>query len=243
MMKIEKANKSSSAGTTAEQRTDVDDKHVSQPIAKPIVSGCRARPILFSTPMVQAILEGRKTQTRRGVKFPKDFVGGNAIFDNQPFGLKYESTDFLGCLKRLFPKWQIGDVLWVRETWTLSELNIKYRADGEFNQEDYELGVVNKWKPSIFMPREAARIFLKVTNIRVERLQDITEEDAVNEGISFNSNSIQSGYGVSGSTVHVSAISAFKALWQKINGVESWDENPWLWVIEFETCERPLDSH
>jgi hypothetical protein len=169
------------------------------------------RPILMSTPMVQAIIAGTKTQTRRIVK------------------------DINKC------PYKAGDILWVRETYCditnykqeplFSSINgnFVYKANTDFIGE-------HKWKPSIFMPKEASRISLLVKNIRVEKLQDISESDAVAEGIihtvDTKGNSI---YKVQGYPQYeYSAILAYKSLWESINGVGSWESNPFVWVVEFE---------
>ena len=174
------------------------------------------KPILFSTPMVQAILGDRKTMTRRIVKFPKDFDGRN-VYSNDPHGLKYSRSDDM--IERLFPKYKVGDVLWVRETFqTLPPNMVFYKADKENK-------ATGNWKHSIFMPREAARIFLKVTRVRVERLQDISGEDAMKEGVKIESMwplCIGDSY------------RAFSILWESINGKGSWDANPWVFVYDFE---------
>lgn len=168
------------------------------------------KPILFSAPMVQAILKGQKTQTRRVVKDP------HAI-DLLEMGQPNNALSL--CSRRP------GDILWVRETWQHTKvLNLHptddcygyvYRADGQ-PWEDYEGWT---WKPSIFMPKEACRIFLKVTDVRLERLQSISEADARAEG--FDS------------------VDSFFALWQKLNGTESLAANPWVWVYEFEVISKP----
>lgn len=177
-------------------------------------------PILFSTPMVQAILEGRKIMTRRIVKFPKDY-DGKAVFNNGHFGLKYSSNEFNGCVHRLGPKWDAGDLIWVRESWNcisyLNPDNTEYayffKADGgdEFS----------KWKPSIHMPKAACRIWLEVTDVRVERLQDISAEDIKAEGVYYTID------------YYPSLLEKWKELWIRIKGPESWDVNPWVWVVSF----------
>lgn len=173
------------------------------------------KPILFSTPMVQAILNRLKWQTRRVVKPQPDSRGprtANVLFE-----------DWHG--KEIRPKYKAGDILWVRETWQHTKvLNLHpvdanygyvYRADAQ-PWEDIEGW---KWKSPIFMPKEACRIFLKVTDVRVERLQSISEADAKAEG--------------------VDSVDSFFALWQKINGTESLAANPWVWVYEFESIPKP----
>ena len=146
------------------------------------------------------------------------------------------------------PLAQIGDILWVRESFQYSDeldepfwYKQKYKED--YTQEAFER---IKWKPSIHMPKEAARIFLEVTNVRVERLQDISEEDAIAEGIKKTwinddikqckfKNYINDGKGSK------SAIDSFFSLWKKINGEDSLNVNPLVWVYEFKVVEKPKD--
>jgi hypothetical protein len=164
-------------------------------------------PILFSTPMVQAILEGRKTQTRRVIQpQPKvinkhDFKWKNLCYSGM--------TEIHGGTFRLQnPYGWPGDLLWVRETFQIIPPNsIFYKADKENK-------VKKGWKPSIHMPKEAARIWLQIKDVRVERLQQISYADAKAEGVEYPHN--------------------FYDLWLKINGPLSWDANPWVWVVEFE---------
>lgn len=185
------------------------------------------KPILFSGEMVRAILEGRKTQTRRIVKFPNDFTGN--IYNNYPFGIKYSSNDFEGCVKRLNSKWEIDDTLWVRETCQYSDSSVNFNPGWVYRATDPDWETMEgwKWKPSIFMPKRACRIFLKITDIRVERLQDINTDALKAEGINYTMD-----YGPI-------LFENFKELWQRINGQENWKTNPFVWVIKFERCERP----
>jgi len=173
------------------------------------------KPILFSTPMVQAILDGTKTQTRRIVKEPKGFIG-KWLFQN---------VDYVRTRVKC-PYGKVGDVLWVRETFTNSEEYpfIFYKADAD--------DVSIKWKPSIFMPKEACRLFLQVKNIRVERLQDISEQDAIAEGAKHGR-----FYGLG--QIGGSTREGFFELWETINKKGSVNKNPWVWVIEFEKIEKP----
>lgn len=176
----------------------------------------KLKPILFSTEMVQAILEGRKTQTRRVVKFPADFTG--EVFDNAPYGLKYSSSFYEGTIQRLAYALP-DDIFWVRESFNVSDGTTKfyqYKADHKNPESE-------KWKPSLFMPKEACRIFLKVKAVSVERLQQISRGDAMSEGCPFPN--------IARTT---DPIGWFKELWEKINGKDSWNQNPWVWVIEFE---------
>lgn len=172
-------------------------------------------PILFSGKMVQAILKGWKTQTRRVVKFPADY-DGKSVWSNGIYGIKYSSNEFEGCVKRLSAKWQIGDLLWVRESSCKNNTQTGWPYMYKASEETHYVNHI-KWKPSIHMPKAAARIWLEVTNVRAERLQDISEEDAKAEGIES----------------WIDAIDNFKQLWQSINGQENWEANPWVWVVEF----------
>jgi len=204
------------------------------------------KPILFSGEMVKAILAGRKTQTRRVIKFPKGnpvdvtrFIGR----DDKPNG-EYGFHISERVISHHFkcPYGKIGDQLWVRETWraeagSLTDQSkpypfIYYRAT-DHNEIDGFTKLYPKWKPSIHMPRAASRINLKITDIRVERLQDISEQDAKAEGVEclpdFKPTTMYPPY----STV-------FKKLWDSINGKPradgvdiSWGANPWVWVPEF----------
>ena len=196
-------------------------------------------PILFSTEMVKAILEGRKTMTRRVVKPQKNqkewltdsllnkaksaiFLQGGAQIEH-PFG---GPLTFIKC-----PYGEPGDLLWVRETWQTAQSNTFYLADGEVQS------AVFKWRPSIHMPKEAARIWLQVEEVRVERLQAISEEDAIAEGVTSNFNPLFQEWRyydyMDIESEWRSAVSSFRSLWYKINGIESWHENPWVWVIKY----------
>lgn len=189
----------------------------------------KSKPILFSTPMVQAIFDDRKTQTRRIIKpQPKDdlsFLGWKLPeYVQVAFG-RGVKTDSL----HKFPFGQVGDVLWVRETWQNSENNVYYHYKADFTEPG------KGWKPSIFMPKDAARIWLKITDVRVERLNDISAEDSQKEGITWNQ-------GEEWEAKYQNAYSyKFKMLWDSINGEESWNANPWVWVIEFERIEKPSE--
>lgn len=215
-----------------------------------------AKPILFDTDMVRAILDGRKTVTRRLVK-PQQVIGLGC--DKCPNNMPQE---YIKQKEMLFKPWcdmsdnelisaiykppyEPGDILYVRETWTLKEFYdgealIKFRAGGNIGI-DYECEgdtynklvkyAHDKWVPSLFMPKEAARIFLKVTDVRVERLQDMDKMDALKEGID-NRLCINLSH----------ALTKFKKLWNstiKKSDIDlyGWDVNPWVWVIEFERIE------
>lgn len=179
----------------------------------------KERPILFSGPMVRAILEGRKTMTRRVVK-PNLFIERNG--GNLPPIEQSHAYFGVFCSRHVScPYGQPGDRLWVRETWArgMTDEELYYRAtDKEITDEEREEGM--RWKPSIHMPRWASRITLEVTEVRVERLQGITEADSVAEGIK----PLQGG-----------AVSDFRLLWDHLNASRGygWDANPWVWVVSF----------
>lgn len=180
----------------------------------------KSTPILFSGPMVKAILDGRKSQTRRIV----NGRGKIAVIHQScgPMVLeKYDPKDECGFQVK-YP-YTVGTLLWVKETFLNNALEgyepvYLYRADGDDKPED------RKWKPSIFMPRKASRITLEVTGVRVERLQDISDDDCIAEGCI--------GDEVDGADQPLPTM-CFQFLWQSINGPESWEKNPWVWVIQF----------
>lgn len=216
----------------------------------------KERPILFSGPMVRAILDGRKTQTRRVVKFP--------IYD-RGFGCEISGSELNGELVQdpgLCPYGKPGDRLWVRETFVL-ESTEQYHGDHEIPddgrptkpicdeyEDEYLLiphyratepephivpyeGVADewddrtRWKPSIFMPRWASRILLEITNVHVERLNEITKKEALKEGVDQEI--------VNGVVPH-NPKRAFKDLWESINGKGSFDDR-WVWVVEFKRLD------
>lgn len=203
------------------------------------------KPILFSTLMVQAILDGRKTQTRRIVKYPKKItnplIGFSAFTGNDLFEVRgvHENGQYGGSLFKL--KYKKDDILWVRETWHPKRHNMPTGFKYEYKATAEEDGnpTDEPWKPSIFMPKEACRIWLKVTKVRVERLNDISEEDAMNEGVELND---QGWRCYSGGGMKNTARQSFISLWNSINGKTfPWDSNPWVFVYEFERTDKPIN--
>ena len=208
----------------------------------------RVLPILFNTEMVRAILDGRKTVTRRILKHDT-----RALLDS-PFCKKHPEVPDKQIIEKLCKSpYEQGDVLYVRETWCSRYDGEKYfyLADKCTKREEKKLldyGEV-KWRSSIHMPKEAARIFLKVKDVRLERLQDITEKQAESEGLKFKAMycpkddtfvEIQNPSIDSGATYK----NGFAKIWNstiKKSDIEKygWNANPWVWVIEFERCERP----
>lgn len=187
-------------------------------------AGVSLIPILFSTPMVQAIMDGRKTQTRRTVKTPRHKLAAgfkiNSTIDGshkwpEAIDENERGLEGNGCNMEC-PYGKPGDILWVRESWRGTPGDYVYKA----NCSDTWVKL-HSWRPSIHMPFEACRTFLMVKSVRLERLQDISEEDARVEGIPNAAYSI-------------TPKESFSRIWKSINGPESWDANPWVWVVEFE---------
>ena len=191
------------------------------------------KPILFNKEMVRAILDGRKTCTRRIIKAEKvDNVLNSPARKSNP---DIPDAQFIKCLVDM--KYEPGDILYVRETWYKSPLRYMYRADYSNTEQFYTDGkeVNIKWHPSIHMSKEAARIWLRVTDVRVERLQDITIDDIRGEGLS--------SVAVHAGDMEI-ALEEWKMLWNstiKKSDIDryGWDANPWVWAIEFERCEKP----
>jgi hypothetical protein len=223
------------------------------------------RPILFSGPMVRAILEGRKTQTRRVVNLPKDTEWAYEVEVERRGDFEIAmAANYSGKQQvlRFCPYGKPGERLWVRETWAHCFLRRDYtdeyvsvagyvgspKPDHVAYKADVDLGDFSgKWRPSIHMPRWASRIALEVTGVRVEQLQEIGEGDAIQEGVEHLSaglvlnpwrNYLQ---GKPGEMVqHCScARRSFQTLWDSINGKRGigWKENPWVWVVEFRRVE------
>ena len=226
-------------------------------LQKTPVSGSRFVPMLFSTDMVQAILNGTKTETRRIVKFKEAYTYTvNGKF-KEPTIQKLDNSQK--------SKVDVGDIIWVRETfsnelWTVDvnfyeEIKTIYKAsDYKKILHDMNCDHTNfiKWKPSLFMPKDACRLFLKCTSLRVQRLQDIDEQSSINEGIEnlsadeYNVNLFRN-YLRSDNEINykdfttTNPIASYQTLWQKINGKDSWDLNPYVFVYKFERIERPHD--
>ena len=182
----------------------------------------KERPILFSAPMVRAILAGAKTQTRRALRgfYPPN----RPEYDSESGRLEWFNGDEVVCGMRC-PYGQPGDRLWVRETWAvphrydhLGPSNIPVLGvPTHYAATEYRGGLL--WRPSIHMCRWASRITLEVTDVRVERLQDISTVDCWAEGIAASPD--------------VDPVHEYRDLWESINGPGSWDVNPWVWVVEF----------
>jgi hypothetical protein len=207
------------------------------------------RPILFSGEMVRAILDGRKTQTRRIFK-PENINIGQHIAGGFYYHTFAKNKGGVYCNGQgqfnpeswlhYCPYGQPGDKLWVRETWQANDVDIerKDKSAIEYRATSF-VETLDGWKPSIHMPRWASRILLEVVNVRVERVQDISGNDCIAEGIER---------GVEGGSVcHFrdeivsGAVECYKYLWDSINAKRgySWESNPWVWVVEFQpSAER-----
>ena len=220
----------------------------------------RERPIIFSAPLVRAILDGRKSQTRRIAK-PQPHKEPRFIDDG--FAITKGGTTssiHTPLVAALCPYGQPGDRLWVRETWMPYATGhqgtcVMYRADGAtvkpsswtneqgaWCESQEESG---RWRASIHMPRWASRITLEITGVRVERLQDISEADAQAEGIKrsdripslWNSDYPDKGCGTTGDDREPGPVCAYRSLWNRIHGYGSWAANPWVWVVQFNRQE------
>lgn len=203
-----------------------------------MITAIKDHPILFSAPMVRAILEGHKTQTRRVVKYQ--------LFESSDDGLDVQvAIGNCTC-----PYGQPGDLLWVKESYRIDHEN-PLRDPTTYAIYDYDpptymykadkwphIQKLMKWKPSIFMPRVASRITLEITNVRIERLQHITPDDCLAEGVGRE---LIIPHEATFKTITLDAIAYQKDLidnyhhlWDSINGKSHpWDSNPWVWVIEF----------
>ena len=193
----------------------------------------KERPILFSAPMVRAILDGRKTQTRRVVKRGQVFrfcPGGDLSREERSrmnaSAFEWESKNpahpTMDELLAICPYGAPGDRLWVRETW--QDIGCEDRTEYIYLASVEDGYHPPTWRPSIHMPRAACRIVLEVVSVRVERLNEITEADAIAEGSQCA--------GVPAATTNAGA---FAKLWEAINGKGSWAINPWVWVVEFKS--------
>lgn len=234
------------------------------------------KPILFNTEMVRANLDGRKTCTRRLVKpqpdekhtYPLGFVTDST--EKKEVGcFGFGIDEYGGSIKYVKPPYQPEDILYVRETWNKGLERYMYRADYSDTEKFYQGGkeIEMKWHPSIHMPKEAARIWLKCTDVRVERLQEITEIGAKAEGIrgytkdgNLYKYAVTDDWWIDYHNKHKEIVTgtwwqdmprtakdAFSYLWNntiKKSDLDryGWNANPYVWVIEFERCEKPEEN-
>ncbi|CAI3661924.1 MULTISPECIES: hypothetical protein [Clostridium] len=222
------------------------------------------KPILFNTEMVKAILEGRKTTTRRIIKVDNklDFIGCSSTggdFDTATFG-KGSFNKLLDAeiKERIKAPYMPNDILYVRETWQISNPMGDFARNDRTAEYVYKAGYakgkripisidkeknLGVWKPSIHMPKEAARIFLKVTDVRIERLQSITHKDVIYEGTPYDEEMFKFNICLGQDKAEFFLKSNFKDLWDStVNKKEidkyGWNANPWVWVIEFERIDK-----
>lgn len=224
------------------------------------------KPILFNTEMVRANLDGRKTCTRRLVKpqpdekhtYPLGFVTDST--EKKEVGcFGFGIDEYGGSIKYVKPPYQPEDILYVRETWYKDKYRYMYRANYSDSEKFYRNGkeVKIKWKPSIRMPKEAARIWLKVTDVKVERLQEMKPVDVIKEGAYPDCWDCLNTYGESGSQCcygteeQCSQCDEVMMEWEKLWNSTikkadldryGWNASPWVWVIEFERCEKPEEN-
>ena len=239
----------------------------------------KERPIIMSAESVQAILDGRKTQTRMVVKVANGMPCGVGVhFDGKTKGLKAFYINANGDINDYrCPHGQKGDRLWVKETFLNYQLllarkgkghapdyyeeyfdgEFAYKSDGYNTVKSFKRDKIimtdgcidcevdgNKWKSPLFMPKKASRLTLEITNVRVERLQDITEDDAIAEGIKLNKSEFNNSYQckdyLDDENFYFDAKGSYESLWDKLNAKRgySWDSNPFVWVIEFRRVEE-----
>lgn len=195
-----------------------------------------ARPIIFSAPMVRAILSGTKTQTRRIVK-PSPILGEPLDWCAAAKAQKPGWLRIVGDYRRFCPYGNVGSMLWVKETFVANyfdDWKPAFRADWDGSAAD--VCHEPKWTPSIYMPRALSRITLEVTGARVERLHDITDDDARSGGIRHVPTGARGGSGPT-------SREQFAALWDRINGKRApWEKNPWVWVVGFRVASATMVS-
>ncbi|HIG8794989.1 TPA: hypothetical protein ACYEOW_001222 [Raoultella terrigena] len=200
----------------------------------------KERGMIFNGEMVRALLDGRKTQTRRPIKWRQ--TRATEIAERED-GSKWpwsEDAENVCDYWHPCPFGAVGDRIWVRETWA------RYNVDQDSHDMAYRATAPNdwpkegRWRPSIHMPRWASRILLEITNVGVQRLQDISSGDAVREGIcqlpASGRYCVSPGDQYFGGASH-SAKEVYSWLWSSIYGEDSWNANPWVWVIEFKRCD------
>lgn len=211
----------------------------------------KERGIIFNTEMVRAILEGRKTQTRRPIK-PQPvikIVAGQKLIMHEKVAGQFGEDVFASCMSQLLksPYGEIGDRLYVRETWAIAKCrdDVKIKNMPDY-ADPYYLATqvpdihIGKTRPSIYMPRRFSRITLEITDIRVERVQDINDLDSLSEGIGWDDacpEGCDNGYYPG---AFERPVEAFEFLWDSINEKRGygWDVNPWVWVVEFKRIEK-----
>lgn len=204
--------------------------------------------IIFNAEMVRAILDGRKTQTRRVVSDRHLHLidVASQLGECYPLECGIDHANSQSYYRGLCPLGGVGDRLWVRETWQCglcTESTFAYKATHKPTDLEEGWNEKIKWRPSSQMPRWASRIQLEITGVCVERLQDISEEDAIAEGVvtgryGNEGNWLRGFYAPGGNQPHQNAKSAYSEIWRSIYGVEAWYKNPWCWVVEFKQIQE-----
>jgi hypothetical protein len=217
----------------------------------------RERPIIFNADMVRAVLDGRKTQTRRIMRVQPEVIPKEDEFGKPGFWIPFNAGKTMLRNEDMYiacPFGFKGDRLWVREAFRVHSratdvATLVYKASEQqsWTQQTHRVpiekcnkpAVVDKWTPSIHMPRWASRITLEITGVRVERLQDISEQDAAAEGVPPAGGLLPDypGTYLTPKGDFATAEVAFQRLWQSIYGDDNWQANPWVWVIEFKRVE------
>lgn len=183
----------------------------------------KEHPIIMSTPMVIALLEGKKTQTRRVITSRNSFIGKDGGWGEFPAAGKADGWK----ANRAYPRWDVGARLWVKEAYhSYNDPDAPQRDDGKDNNICYKADwgkpnpLLFRWTPSIFMPRWASRILLEIVKVRVERIQEITLQDMWAEGMDTPTQ--------------------FELLWDSLNAKRGygWSKNPWVWVLEFRKVKK-----
>lgn len=197
----------------------------------------KERGMIFNGEMVRAILDGRKTQTRRPIKWKQTRFTEIGEREDGSKWLWSEDAEHACDFWHPCPFGAVGDRIWVRETWNKYGGLLTYRADHDWIDDMRKETVCTaKWVPSIHMPRWASRILLEITDVRVERLNSISQEDAQAEGLELTGWRPTYSDPDSGGEV-MTPYDNFAELWSSIYGDESWQANPWVWVIEFKRIE------
>ena len=231
---------------------DTSLNNQTKPFGKQMLADAVCRPLLFASLMVNATFAGIKEMTRRTKGLEEINVNPDDWqFEWADFALKYpfrftqkSSVNDKSLADNSFyqaeakcPYGKVGDILWVRETFVENkgqlptDLGFVYKAELGVNELEYSKELKVKWKPSLFMPKSACRLFLEITNVRVERLKSIKEIDCLKEG------AVPLGASIIG--CKDGAFGFFKDLWISINGQNNWELNPWVWVISFKVVECP----
>lgn len=220
------------------------------------MADARERPIIFSAPMVRAILDGRKTMTRRIIK-PQPWIDdmGNLCSPApagrvQCWGQSIDGKPYWRHFVAKYVRWRPGDRAWVRETWapldrcTTNDPGVQALVDRGFYRADDSTvdGEISHWTPAIHMPRRVSRLTLLIENVRVQRLQDISEEDARAEGVERHGDGWRNYLMSSPRRRCPNARDSFSTFWTSIHGPDAWDRDPWVVALTFRPVHRNIDQ-